>query len=267
MQSIRIRLELNKGRVGMPLHKLATVTSATRAFLDSLAEDLGLSTKEGWLAEAFENNSVDFDCRLGRAVEDDVAGNYREGLRLVLANHHEDSLISARIRPETRCAYARIAGHLDPDERAGLGVYTSEDQSALTWYFVDATLAEEIKSHVETYHRTYGEVQGIVHAFFKEADKPYLKIRELSTKHLVNCYFTEEQYASAVEVMSDRTAVVFVEGWLKESVESGLVDEIEVKDFRLAPIFSVEMYDRYRGRFPEYTGPTNSEEFVRQCRE
>jgi hypothetical protein len=40
-----------------------------------------------------------------------------------------------------------------------------------------------------------------------------------------------------VEVLADEDAVVFVEGWTTASTETGLVTEIEVTDFRLAPEF------------------------------
>ena len=98
---------------------------------------------------------------------------------------------------------------------------------AATWADVGrfAHVAEPA-SAVATARESYGEVQGIVHAFFKEASPPYLKVRELSTQHLVNCYFRSEMYQAAVDVLADPSAVVLVEGWAKEDADSGWVTEL-----------------------------------------
>ena len=112
----------------------------------------------------------------------------------------------------------------------------------------------------------WGEVQGVVHAFFKEVERPYLKIRELSTRQLVNCYFEPAMYGAAVEILSDPQAVVFVEGWLREDRETGQVTDIEVTDFRLAPEFPLASYRAGLGAVPDYTGALSTSEFIDRMR-
>ncbi len=267
MRHVRIRVELNKGRVGMPLDKLAVITRETVEFLVSLANDLGLAAPEhAWLAENFDNGSVDFDCRFAVPLEDEPANRLSSGMRMVFANDYSDAATALLIRPETRRRFARIARPLDPDEVARFGIYRDGTLDAVEWFSLTAALAAAIDEPLAATHRAYGEVQGIIHAFFKEAERPYLKIRELSTRELVNCYFSRELYQNAVEVLADPDAVVFVEGWTTASAETGCVSEIEVVDFRLAPESSEEVYRAGLGSQPDFTGEQETSDFIREVR-
>ncbi len=268
MHQVRIRVELNKGRVGMPLDKLAAIARDTVDFLGSLTRDLGVAEPDhAWLAERFDNGSVDFDCRLALPLEADRAAKLDSALRMVFANDYSDAETAMLIRPETRRRYAYIARPLDVDEEARFGLYRNASFESIEWFALSTALAAEIEEPLSVAHRSYGEVQGIVHAFFKEAERPYLKIRELSTKQLVNCFFPPALYGSAVEVLADPDAVVFVEGWTTESAETGGVSEIEVTDFRLAPEFNEEVYQRGVGSMPDFTGDLETSEYIREARD
>jgi hypothetical protein len=267
MRHVRIRVELNKGRVGMPLDKLATISRGTVEFLHSLTSDLGLEEpSHAWLAEQFDNGSVDFDCRFATPLEDDRAVLLSSALRMVFGNDYSDPTTAMLVRPETRRRYAQIARPLDVDEVARFGIYQNGTLDSVEWYSLSPALAAEIEEPLSGSHRSYGEVQGIIHAFFKETERPYLKIRELSTQQLVNCYFSKELYRNAVGVLADPDAVVFVEGWTRESTETGYVSEIQVTDFRLAPEFREEVYRAGIGSQPDYTGGLETTDFIREVR-
>jgi hypothetical protein len=267
MRHVRIRVEVNKGRVGMPLDKLAAIAGDTVEFLNSLTQDLGLEEPaHAWLAEQFANDSVDFDCRFVLPLEEQPASRLSSALRMVFANDYSDATTAMLIRPDTRRRYARIARPLDPDEAARFGIYRDGTVESIEWFALTAALAAEIEEPLAGSHRSYGEVQGIVHAFFKEVERPYLKIRELSTQQLVNCYFPMELYRSAVEVLADPGAVVFVEGWTTESAETGFITEVDIVDFRLAPEFREEAYRAGLGSQPDFTGELETADFIREVR-
>jgi hypothetical protein len=267
MRQVRIRVELNQGRQGMPLGKLVSIAHDTADFLISLTRDLGLeSGPEHWLAEKFENGSVDFDCRLAIPIEEDYARRINSALRMVFANDYSDPATAMLVSAETRGRYAHIARPLDPDEIARFGIYRDQKLESLEWFPLTPTLAAEILEPLSGGLRSYGEIQGIVHAFFKETTRPYFKIRELSTHELVSCYFPKELYRNAIEVLADPDAVVFVEGWTTESSESGRVSEIEVTDFRLAPRFDEATYRAGLGRYPDLTGDLTTTEYIREER-
>lgn len=267
MAVLRIRVELNKGRVGMPLGKLAAVCRETVKFLDMIAADLQLV--EGfpvWLAEHFENGSVNYDCRLVADLSSARAELGRRALRMVMGESLDDPELSFRIRPETRRQYFRIAAPIDPDEKISFGVYSDDEKAPDFWY--DLTRHEELLVPGGVIDRgAYGEIQGIVNAFFKEGKRPHLRVRELSTHQLVKCFFRPDMYRAAVELLTDRDAVVFVEGHIREDAETGETREIEVEDFRLAPPFSRDEFERFFGAIPDYTGDMTTEEFVERARE
>ena len=261
-------MELNKGRIGMPLDKLAAIARDTVEFLASLTRDLGLDqTEHAWLAEKFDNGSVDFDCHFAVALPEDRAAQMTSALRMVFANDYADATTAMLIRAETRRRYAHIARPLDVDEVARFGVYRNGGAEGLEWFGLSAAMAAEIEEPLGGSHRAYGEVQGIVHAFFKETERPYLKIRELSTQQLVNCYFPKELYRNAVEVLADAEAVVFVEGWTTASADTGMVTEIEVTDFRLAPEFKEGIYNGALGAMPDFTGKMETTDYIREMRD
>ena len=268
MHHVRIRVELNKGREGMPFDKLGTIVRATVEFLGSLTRDLGLDEPvHAWLAEKFDNGSVDFDCHFAVALPEDRAAQMTSALRMVFANEYADAPTAMLIRTETRRRYAHIARPLDADEVARFGIYRNGGPESLEWFGLSLAMAAEIEEPLAGSQRAYGEVQGIVHAFFKETDHPYLKIRELSTQQLVNCYFPKVLYRNAVEVLADPDAVVFVEGWTTTSAESGSVTEIEVTDFRLAPDFKESIYRDALGTMPDFTGELETTDYIREMRD
>jgi hypothetical protein len=264
---LRIRVELNKGRKGIPLDKLASVGEETVRFLNMLAADLGLGPPDhNWLAENFANGSVEFDCRFTHALDTPVLLRGQRALRAVFDNDHSAGEISVLIRPETRRQYARISRPIDPDEVVRFGLYSNGHNQPQDWFELTKRLSEQIEEPFTGRRESYGEIQAIVHAFFKETDRPYLKMREMSTRQLVNCYFPPEMYRSAVEVLEDPDAVVFVEGWLKEDPETGYVTDMEVSDFRPAPTFSEASLGTVRGSMPDYTGGLTTKEFLQKLR-
>ncbi len=258
---------MNKGRVGLPLDKMAAIAHNTVEFLSSLTRDLGLGDPaHAWLAENFANGSVDFDCRFADPLEEDRGSQMYSALRMVFSNDFSDATTAMLIRPDTRRRYADIARPLEMDEEAQFGIYRNGTIDSVEWFALSAAFAAEIEEPLAVSHRSYGEVQGIVHAFFKETERPYLKIRELSTQQLVNCYFPKEIYRSAVEVLADPDAVVFVEGWTTESAETGFISEIDVADFRLAPEFLEEVYRAGLGSQPDFTGKMETTDYIREVR-
>ena len=268
MSVLRLRVELNKGRIGMPMGKLASVVQQTVKFLDAFTRDMKISDTDGlWLAERFENNSVDFDCRLALPLSDSVMERTRSGLKMVLSGRYDDPKTAILITPETRWQYARIAKPIDPDEVIYFGLYRGESNELEELFTLDQSTQQELEDAASGRHRIYGEIQGIVHSFVKEGKRPHLSIRELSTGELVKCYFKPEQYQAAVEVLADPEAVVFVEGDTTQDPLTGEVTAIEVSDFRLAPLFSMSDLEAWTGSMPDLTGLRTTEQHLSWLRD
>lgn len=251
MDTIRVRVELNKGRVGMPLGKLAMICTDLVAFLNLLSSDIGVGTeKNDWLAERFENASVDFDIRLGKAVSFEQAAFANRALATCFGSGSDD-WASLRLRPDTKAKFIQTFSHLDVDETAKIGLYNPAADDALHWFEIphqsNPDLVDGLIDRGE-----YGEIQGTVHSLVKEGPKPYLKVRELSCGELVKCYFSKPMYKVAHELLADSDAVIFVEGWLRLDPATLNVSRISVEGFRLAPNFDLANYQQMRGSMPDF---------------
>ncbi len=265
MSALRIRIELNKGRVGMPFGKLGRVCQEATKFLEMLCEDLELPEGDAWLAEKFENASLMFDVRHGIQIDPVAAELARQAMGMVFGETSENLPVAVKIRTETRRQFRKVTRALDPDEYMRIGVYRGDEHRPDNWYEVQRSEAVELTEGIVD-RGTYGEVQGVVNAFFKEAQPPYVRIRELSTGNLVKCFFRVDQYQAAVELLEDRDAVVFVEGWLREDASTGATREVRVEDFTPAVDFDEKAVEALYGAVPDYTGSLTSEQFVEWIR-
>ena len=235
----------------MPLGKLAMICTDLVAFLNLLSSDIGIGTeKNDWLAERFENASVDFDIRLGKAVSFEQAAFANRALATCFRSGADD-WASLRLRPETKAKFVQAFSHLDVDEIANVGLYNYLANDVPHWFEIprqsNPDLVDGLLDRGE-----YGEIQGTVHSLVKEGPKPYLKVRELSSGELVKCYFSKPMYKVAHELLADSDAVIFVEGWLRLDPATLNVSRISVEGFRLAPNFDLANYQQMRGSMPDF---------------
>ena len=241
--SAKVQVTLGKGRRGYPLEKLGKIAQDTVTFLQDLGKDLGISPAEQWIADNFSSaHSVVFE--ITPPADSEL---WERGLRSVMARNFSDDVMNVRISPRTRREYIEIANDLEPDEKIEFALL---DGGVPEVYELDRAAVAEFKSEKPDYYRYPGEIQGIVHSFVKEAKRPRLVMRELSTKQLVDCYFTKDMYQGAVELLRDEDAVIFVEGIVTEDSSTGLVTEVEATDFTPAPQFDLAAFETMIGAFP-----------------
>ncbi len=116
--------------------------------------------------------------------------------------------------------------------------------------------------------RYHGEIQGVVHALYKETKRPKLSIRDLCTKQLVDCYFARDMYQGVVNLLRDEDAIIFVEGEVVEDAETGAIEEIDATEFTPAPPFDVDLFESQIGAFPRaLTGGGDSTALLDRFRE
>ncbi len=248
MNTPKIRIELNKGKKGVELDKLAAVARETSKFLTSLSVDLGEPETE-WLADNFENGSVCFEIESKREIRTEPEV-WKRAFRSVMDNSFSDDFVNVKVRPETRARYFDISKALPDGEFLSVGVAVNGDsEGGFEWHRLDKSLASAAAYSAEPKIKCHGEIQGIVHAFFKETKTPKLVMRELSTRNLVDCYFEEEMYEHAVALLQDKNGVIFVEGTVSESLD-GEITEISVSDFTPAPEFDETLFESMIGTFP-----------------
>ena len=122
MSKIRVKFELNKGRHGISVHRLADVAKETDKFLKMFAEDVKLNDGE-WIADNFENGSLSYD--IGFVGE---ANNYemtiaQNALKQLTNIETTADGLNFGVRRETFLQFANIALPLQADEFVSVGVY------------------------------------------------------------------------------------------------------------------------------------------------
>ena len=117
MARLRIRIELNRGGVGVPLHKLASVVEEAQKFFHLLTEDVQIDQSNGeWLGFDFGNESLNFTAEfVGPVTAEQVAA------------FHAAFDGTTSLRRATISQFARITNAIEQDELIGFGLYLSDD--------------------------------------------------------------------------------------------------------------------------------------------
>jgi hypothetical protein len=125
MAQIKLRVELNKGRTGAPIEKLADVSRQLDKFLRALAVDLQIEVKKGeWLAVNFENGSVKYDAALQIDVREIEFRRFNGSIEFI-ADYDPDSEGSNGLVSDATLLEGRIGTCIDPDEAVNLGIYAA----------------------------------------------------------------------------------------------------------------------------------------------
>ena len=119
MSRLRIRMELNRGGVGVPLHKLASIVDEAQKFFRMLGEDVHIDNGSGvWLGCDFDNKSLNFTAEYVGAVEPAQIREFYAAFDGVTL-----------LRRTTIAQFARIATSIDEDELIGFGLYQNDQES------------------------------------------------------------------------------------------------------------------------------------------
>jgi hypothetical protein len=119
MSRLRIRVELNRGGVGIPLHKLSSVVKEAEKFFEMLGEDVRIQKDRGeWLAFDFDNESLNFTAEyVGPASAEQVQA-------FAAAFDGTTSL-----RRATIAQFTHITDAIGEDEMIGFGLYHSDHEA------------------------------------------------------------------------------------------------------------------------------------------
>ena len=119
MARLRVRIELNRRMVGVPLDKMASVVEETHKFFHLLSEDVKIQADRGeWLASEFDAESLNFTAEYAGAVSTEQAHAF--GAAFAGATS---------LRKSTIAQFTRIADFLGEDELVGFGLYQSDQET------------------------------------------------------------------------------------------------------------------------------------------
>jgi hypothetical protein len=261
MARIRIRIELNKGRVGIPLHKLAEVVAETEKFLRMLGQDVHLESGTGqWLGLDFSNGSLAYTAEYGAEVDAKEEHRFTSEFDNVRRGKPTQS-----VRFATRRQYVRIADPLDEDESVDFGVYKegSPQPDFLPLSKRDVRLVlGDLQLPVES----IGALQGVIHSVFFGPQPPYFNLRELSSQALVRCEYSSDLYPSVVKAVERPNTVVHVYGRVKTNVEDRSLDTMKATRIDIAEQLTEDDFNRFFGCAPNFTGEMSTSEFIDRMR-
>ena len=119
MTRLRVRVELNRRKSGVPMEELVSVVEETRKFFHLLAEDVEIPADRGeWLASHFDPESLNFTAEFnGPATAEQIRafGSAFGG--------------ATSLRRETIAQFTHIADFIGEDELVGFGLYQSDEES------------------------------------------------------------------------------------------------------------------------------------------
>jgi len=267
---VRVRFEMNRGRTGAPLSKLARVAEQLERFLSRVAFDCAIAAKSGeWLALNFDNGSVSYDAEFQGETSAEAALAFHRAIDHVTAFDPRSAELNGIVSSRTLAEYAQIGTLIDPDESVGIGLYepTDDEPSAPKWRQITYSKFSDIRREIEVALSVHGAVQGIIHAWFKEAEQPYFRLRELSTWGLVNCSYPPRLYPGVVRAVRERSTVLIVSGSIKFDRLARAAKEIAVERIEPVETLSSDEFDRLFGSAPRFTGDQSTDEFMDWVRE
>ncbi|MBI1792316.1 MAG: DUF4115 domain-containing protein, partial [Acidobacteria bacterium] len=116
MARLRIRMELDRGRVGVPLRKLSSVVAEADRFFRMLGEDVHIPGAGEWLALGFESNALNFTVEYVGRIEPHQIRDFNAAFGG-----------NTQVRRATIAQFARIATALDEDEMVVFGLYPNSE--------------------------------------------------------------------------------------------------------------------------------------------
>lgn len=262
MAIIRIPVALNKGRIGIPLHKLGAIVKETEIFLKMLAEDIQLpGDNKQWLGLDFKSGSVDFIAEYVGPVEAPKA---------VLFAKTFDDIHCGRdipmVRNNTKYQYARIADQLDEDEVVEFGIYKDLENPIPEILPLSKQVVSIIIGEIQGPVDSFGSIQGVIHSVFMGSSPRHFFIRELSTGDLIKCIYSSVQYADLLKALREEAIIVHVYGLIKMDMVNRRIEQMTMQTIEITEKLSSKEFEEFFGSCPNFTGQLSTQEFIDQIR-
>jgi hypothetical protein len=281
MSDLRLRIELNKGGVGISFHKLAEISVEAEKFLRMIICDVDKRITGTWIAKEFDNNSVDFTAEFSGNITAEQAVLCSNALDATMNEDFDFAVLEQhRVRRATLLQYTKIAKPIAPDEAIHFAILNghkpvkkeqdkteSEKRHVLTKEH-SITLAQRIKLTDTVSFE--GSIQGNITALFKDQaiySRPHFRLRELASGELISCYYTSDLYPKIIYGLHNKDSVVHVAGTILASRTERKPLSIQVHKIQVAETYQQGDLEKFVGCAPEATGELTTEEFIATIRD
>lgn len=261
--TLRLRIELNKGGLGISMDKLARITEETAQFLRMIIEDVDRGIVGAWVAKDFENNSVDFTAEYIGGINPEQIQACKQVLAYTMNKDLDVITLDTRIRRATLLQYAKIAKPIDPDEAVYFGLFENRESKPEKWYVLSKERSLDIEQRLQLSDRIeyQGSIQGVITALFKE-NQPHCRVRELYSDLLITCFFSYELYDKIIYALQKKDMVVHIAGRVTASRTGRKPLEMYIKRIEVAEEYQKGDLDKFIGCAPYATGNLSTEQFI-----
>lgn len=267
MAHLRLRIELNKGGLGISMDKLAEITAETERFLRMIIEDVNRQIVGSWIARDFENNSVDFTAAYVGQITPEQVQECRQALAYTMSEDTDIDQFSSKIRRATLLQYAKIAKPIAPDEIVHFGLFDVDNGHVTEHHILSKERAVEIQQRLQLTDRIQydGSAQGVIIALFKGTN-PHFRLRELYSEAWFPCYFNYDLYNKVIHALERADNIVHVAGTVLASRTERRPLSMHVKRIESAEPYLEGDLEKFVGCAPDATGDLSTEEFIKLIR-
>lgn len=268
MPQFRMRVTLFEGQESIELARLSTLPDELAKLFKSIGEDAGiLPIHNQWRASNFADGSLEFEVATHEGLPAKSVAACRRIATSVFAGKPQ-AAYAAGATDRTFLQYAQVAKRMRAGESVSFRVFPAKrGKRPPKPYLVTSAVVEKLTESVRQFVEYHGTVLGVIHALYKEADRPHFDLRDVSRDNIVKCYFEEDLYNDIVAALAPRDRRVHVSGKVKANRLDRTIEAINVERLMLVDALSDEEFEKFFGSAPAMTGDVGAAEYVASLRE
>jgi|GEM_PF-1262058 len=265
MATIKFRVEINRGRIGVPLRKASLVYEKLHKFLTSAIKDLAIEIDgDQWIAKEFGNGSLVYTIENEAPVGDRQKRTFdMEFARLIYLDAEKEK-VNGKFSKGTVLDYSKIGEVIDPDELIRFGFFNKKEEID-SWKELTKHKCSGLASALTVRREYVGAVFGQIHALNKT--NSYVTLQQADTGDLVKCFYQDSMYGNVVKALEDKDAYVHFGGLVGANLITGKVENVRAEMLRTMRKFSGEQMRGFLGSVPNLTSGFSTDEFVGQFRD
>lgn len=278
MAALRTRIKIEKSGEGVPFEKFIALSGEVFVFLKSICEDNNIkSDNEKWFALKFENQSISFTIQNTEIIDSETIVKYNNELRIIVENNFKENDVSngTAISKKTLEQCSHIGKYLGINESLGFGLFNNSKDEPDEWHeftkqksdYINKTLEKIEELELSGIFQYYGGISGVIYSWQIETDKPCIKVRNLITGDLINCYYTKEMYTQIHSLTKAKGAYIQVSGMITAHRPDNKIIEITASNLNFGEEYSPDDWEKFLGCAPGLTGKLTAEDYIREIRD
>lgn len=267
MAQFRIRVTLFKGQESIELARLTSLPEELSKLFRCIGEDAGVLPMDNhWRASHFADGSLEFDAATPENLKSGAVATCRRIANSVFSGRPQ-AAYDAGATERTLLQYGQVAKRIQTGETVVLSVLPALKKGRPKPYLVTDEVVTRLLESVRPFLEYHGTLIGVVHAFYKEAERPHFDLRDVSRNNLVKCFYRREMYSDVVSALHPRERRVHVSGLVRANRLTKVIDSIQADRLQLIEPLSEEEFEKFFGSAPHMTGDLDSADFVSSLRE